>query len=641
MAYFKCTGNPQYIENAILHHQNAVNFTPSGHHVLPSLLNNLGNLYVHYFDKTGNLQDIETAILHYQNAVNSTPSGHVNLQSLLQSLGNAYLKQFGHTRNLQDIENSILHHQRAIKCTPSGHANMKIKFTCLGNSFFIKFQHTANQQDIDNAIFYYQNAVKSTSSDFIHFPDILSNLGQSYMYQFQHTGNLQDRENGIFHLQKAVNSAPSGYSSLPTLLSWLGSAYGSQFNHTGNLQDIENSIFYHQKAICSYPSGHASLLDCYNALGNSYFYKFQYTKHLQDIENAIFYHQNAVNSSSGNSTVPLHNLGKSYHDYFKFTKFSPNIQDSINSYRQAAMANGNPSICLESAKNAVALSVIYNQPHCLNDYAMIIDLRSKVAGLEQTIQQHYTNLYGHSTIVVAAVFAALCYSKVDIALEWLENGRCLVWSQLNQLRAPINSLCITNPSLADQFIQAANALEFYGTRSVLYLPPSMEKLSADISLQNDNLNHTLYAAKYKKLLEEIQRLPTFQDFLKPLKSTTLLRGLPKDGPIIIFNIHKVHCDALALISGAEEPLHIPLENFSLADAEKLQQVLLTDILKQRKAKDEERLSSHRKASSTLPQMSFVLSELWTKLVQPIFEALGYVVCYYSTLVILHTSTNYL
>ena len=103
----------------------------------------------------------------------------------------------------------------------------------------------------------------------------------------------------------------------------------------------------------------------------------------------------------------------------------------------------------------------------------------------------------------SAVATALHFSKANLALEWLEQGRCLVWNQLNQLRTPIHNLHLKNPSLANRFTHVASALESDGTRSELSIPSSYATLAENIHLQNATLNHTLHAAEYKQLLKEI------------------------------------------------------------------------------------------------------------------------------------------
>ena len=148
-------------------------------------------------------------------------------------------------------------------------------------------------------------------------------------------------------------------------------------------------------------------------------------------------------------------------------------------------------------------------------------------------------------------------------------------------------------------------------------------LADNIHLQDDTLNHTLHAAEYRQLLEEIRSLPDFNNFLRPPKAINLLSSLPSGGPVIIFNIHDARCDALALINTIEEPLHIPLKDFSLAQAEKLQKMLQLNILGQREVEDRQRAG--RIFFDNPVPMSYILEELWHNIVQPILAALGYLV----------------
>ncbi|KAF8817644.1 hypothetical protein BYT27DRAFT_7247186 [Phlegmacium glaucopus] len=621
---FERTGDLQDIDHAISHQQNAVQSTPSGHADLPSLFNNLGNSYLRRFERTGDLQDIDHALSHHQNAVQSTPSSHADLPTWFNNLGNSYLCRFERTGGLQDIDYAISHHQNAVESTPSGHADLPTWFNNLGNSYLGRFKHTGDLQDIGRAISHHQSAVEFTPAGHADLPGCFNNLGNSYLGRFKHTGNLQDIDYAISLHQNAVKSTPSGHADLPRRFNNLGNSYLGRFKHTGNLQDIDHAISHHQNAVESTPSDHADLPSCFNNLGNSYLGRFKHTGNLQDIDHAISHHQNAVESTpSGHADLPicLQSLGKSYQRRFQCTNYFPDVQNSVASYRRAAEANGTPSIRLKSAMRAATLSSVYDHSHCLIDFANAIRLLSEVAGLEQTIHRRHANLHGHSDLVGSAVATALRFNKADLALEWLEQGRCLVWNQLNQLRTPIDNLRMKNPSLANRFIQVASALESYGTRSPLFIPSSHATLAEDIRLQDATRNHTLHATEYKQLLKEIRDLPDFHDFLRPPKASDFLSSLPSDGPVIIFNIHDTRCDALALIAGISEPLHIPLEDFSLEQAVQLEKTLQFGLLKQREVEDHDRMPL--RVCLDPSSMLLVLNELWCNVVQPILKALGY------------------
>ena len=159
-------------------------------------------------------------------------------------------------------------------------------------------------------------------------------------------------------------------------------------------------------------------------------------------------------------------LDNSYAAYFQLTHSLPHIQKSIAS---CAQANGVPSVHLIAARNAALQSSMVALAAWFT--LLLPSVFSQVAGLGQIVHHHYTNICGHSGLVQSAVAFALHYDRPNLALEWLEQGQCLVWNQLNQLYTPIDNLCTMSLSLADHFVKVASALESYGTHRSSTLSP--------------------------------------------------------------------------------------------------------------------------------------------------------------------------
>ena len=625
---FKHSSYPDDLSQAISLLREVLEPSPSAvsHYLRSMLLSNLGNALLIRFEQGGQRIDLDEAICLHRSAVESTPSGHAGLPNFLNNLGNSYLYHFKLTGDLQDIDCAISHHQNAIISNPSSHADLPRFFNSLGKSYLARYRHSDDLQDIDSAISYQHSAVEFTPPDHAELPSFFNSLGNSYLYRFKCTGDLWDLNHAISHHRNAVKSTSSGHADLPRFFNSLGKSYLSRYKHTGNIQDIDTAISLHRSAVELTPPDHAELPSFFNSLANSYSRRFEFTGDLKEIDLAISYHQNAIESTpSGHTDLPswFNNLGQSYQLRFQSTQYFPDIQNSITSYRKAAESNGTPSIRLESARLAATLSSEHDNSHCLTDFALAISLLSEVAGLEKTIHRRHANLlvHGQSDLVGSAVATALSFDRADLAFEWLEQGRCVVWTQLNQLFTPTDNIWEFDPSLADCFINVTRALQSHGIRPTFKsIPSSYATLAEDIRLQDDTRNHTLQAIEYRQLLKRIRSLPRFQDFLQPPMTTNLLRvsSLPPDGPIIIFNIHNgdnTRCDALALIYNMK-PLHIPLENFSLKRAELLQMILQSELSKVP-------TEPTRRLQPNQSPMLTVLKELWCKVVQPILEALGY------------------
>ena len=182
---------------------------------------------------------------------------------------------------------------------------------------------------------------------------------------------------------------------------------------------------------------------------------------------------------------------------------------------------------------------------------------------------------------------------------------------------------------SDRFLQVANKLEVSGSRQEQHTTFSEGNMTEMISLQEESHNHVHLAKEWNKLLEEIRAIPQFQHFLQPSPVSKFLSHLPQDGPIVIFNIHKERCDAIAIISCLDSPLHIPLETFSLQQAiqlcDDIHQYLTYHHVRQQEVLDRATFRLHIGVSDGI-SMHKVLCELWQHVAKPILDALGYSVC---------------
>jgi hypothetical protein len=196
------------------------------------------------------------------------------------------------------------------------------------------------------------------------------------------------------------------------------------------------------------------------------------------------------------------------------------------------------------------------QSQSLEAYNTAIQLVSQVAGLEQTIQKRHTNLLDISDLATSAAACAFKFGRPELALEWLEQGRCLIWSQLNNLRSPLDTLFAHNPEIAHDMLRVSRALENAGSRGDLVAPSQVEAtMEHKMSIQDEANTHVKLAQKWNELLTKIRTIPKFEDFLQPPSCSNLLKNLPDSGPVVVINVHKDSCDALALGGVQQGLLH--------------------------------------------------------------------------------------
>ena len=398
----------------------------------------------------------------------------------------------------------------------------------------------------------------------------------------------------------------------------------------GDLSDVSKAISVQLRAVALTPDGHAALPSFLNNLGTSFLSRSERTGDLSDISEAISALQHAIQlTPDGHAGMPLqlNNLGRSFQERFERTRESSDYDTTLHLFEKSARTPGPPSVRLNAARSWAKLSMKLDQSSAMDAYAIAIDLISQIAGMHRTVEQRHKDLVNISDIITAAASAAFAQGEIEKALEWLEQGRCLVWSQLNQLRTPVDDLRAHDPDLARRFLNISSALESSGSRREFGSLSTDTPMSEKITLQEEAHMHIKLAGEWDELLEKIRRIPAFREFLRPPRTSDLLNRLPPDGPVILINVHQDRCDALALISASDAPIHIPLLEFTYGQAfelkNRLSGFLLSHRIRMRQEDRGGRPVPPGRGTDKQSDMHCVLEALWLRVVRPILDGLSY------------------
>ena len=167
--------------------------------------------------------------------------------------------------------------------------------------------------------------------------------------------------------------------------------------------------------------------------------------------------------------------------------------------------------------------------------------------------------------------------QLEQAIETLERGRALFWSELRGFRPSIEKLSAVDPLLAEKFTAINQDLE---NLTISVLPDgSTEVNDSEIVNSGSADPFSRLLLKQRKLLEErdnlishVQTLPGFEGFFSaPLFD--VLRSAASRGPVIIINHSIWRSDILILINDSPPSL-IPTSKSFYDDATRLKNELL-------------------------------------------------------------------
>ncbi|KAF6754379.1 CHAT domain-containing protein [Ephemerocybe angulata] len=641
---FASFGNPEDIHAAIAAQRKAVALTPEGNPQLPKVLNNLGLSLRHNFEHHGDLTNIDESISVHKTALELTPEGHASLPSFHNNLGIALGVRFDHTRDLVDIQEAISNLQKAVSLAPEGHASLPSWLANLGQAFLRRSDLTLSGGDAREAVLVQEKALTLIPEGHTHTTSHLSNqLAISYLRSLQlneGSDELQGIEKVISILRNLVESASPGHAELPLWTNNLGTAFEHRYRHTEDPDDLDEAIATLRKALELLPSEKNSRVPGWTVnLADYIKTRFHDTRSFEDIQEVIALYQRAVSLlPDGHQAFSVYqrkladSLVMRYadesEDDIEHEGWIADLKAAIEIYRTAAQNPSCPSTNrLIAARKWANWSHFFDPASSLPAYAKLIELLSSLVGLENTMQRRHETLAQYSSLTLKAAATAFEVEQPLKALEWLEQGRCLVWNQLNNLRTPLDNLRAHDAALADRLLHLSKALEVSGTRDDWGSLDSESTFEDKISIETEATTHLKSAKEYEDMLSVIRAISGFEHFLRPPPASSLLDWLPKSGYVVVINVHGMRCDALALKAGEDEPIHIPLPEFNYSKAkehrDKMNQQLASEGLRMRSA---ERSARPVERTSRRAGLHAILAELWIDIVEPIVDELELEVC---------------
>ncbi|KAF5343142.1 hypothetical protein D9758_015223 [Tetrapyrgos nigripes] len=601
LKHFQESGDCAAIDDAVQLFGEAVNLTPESHASKAALLTNLGGAFQHRFERLGELGDIKDAIQHSsvdlsvlessgdikdaiqvgQQAVDLTPDGHAHKAALLNNLGGALQRRFERLGELGDIEDAIRVMRQAVDLTPDSHADKASFLNNLGNAFQCRFQYLGELGDIENAIQVKQEAVNLTSDGHADKASFLNNLGNAIQCRLS-------------------NLTPDGHAKKASFLNNLGNAIQCRFQCVGELGDIENAIRVKQEAVNLTPDGYADKAAKLNNLGGALQCRFERLGELGDIEDAIRVLQQAAEQPGGALQGRFEHIGE-----------LGDIKNVISTFQQSTKNTcGPPSIRYHAACKWATLSSAYqDSSSALDAYKVVLEIIPQLIWPGQTVHQRYEELPKIVQTINAAVATAISAENLTQAVEWLEEGRGIVWGQILQLR-----LSLDNLQSGEDFYSATKC--WTSTHSDTINNPNTH---TDMTGKQEAQQHTQLAAEYEALIAVVRKLNGFDSFLKP-KKLSALTPAAVNGPVIIINVDQSRCDALVL-SSSHSTIHIPLPDFSSKQAEEMYSEMISSLQDSGVRVDcaEEQFSVMQQAEMGHDQLKSILARLWSTVVQPIFS----------------------
>ena len=452
----------------------------------------------------------------------------------------------------------------------------------------IQFHVYGKPEDLEHAIYRHRAMVDGTSVNDPHRAVKTDHLSYFEGLRLEGTTNARDagfvpsKSGKLLLFRELIVSLPEAMSVEPNSTeAFKNHTYALNPFHIDQLTDvanIEDGIKYCRLILVSYPRSHLTTA-AQNSLGILLDRAFQLTHNIEYINEAIAFTRDGINAVDlleprvaligwliSFLAIRLELLSRK-EDVDELMQLIPTVVDH---------SFGGPHGQLTLSFFWATTARRFRHPSASTAYDHAMSLFQASLTFAPTLDKQ------HSLLAMSGIFQTipLDYASYQVhnghlerAIEILERGRGLLWSEMRGLRTSISQIRLADSNLAAKFLAVNRELE---TLTVTF--------SLNVSGNNDlegmdPYGHSVIRKQKllddrEKLITQIQALSGFDTFLKPPSFGTL-RSVASHGPVIIINHSKWRSDILILLHSSPPSL-IPTSNDFYIRASKLQVQLLAN-----------------------------------------------------------------
>ncbi|EJC99388.1 uncharacterized protein FOMMEDRAFT_161001 [Fomitiporia mediterranea MF3/22] len=619
---FQRQGRAADLDEAIDHHRTALDIEPCHHDHLTrsSFLHNLAGSLTIRFQQNGETADIDEAIGHYRAALDSQPDGHPNRSVCLDSLASSLSVRFEQHGQLADLDEAIECHRAALELQPRRHFNRSLVLDNLAISLRTRFEQHGRIADLEEAIVHHRATLELLPNNHFHRSGCLGNLALSLKTRFHQYGQTADIDEAIEHHRAALGLRQNGHPNRSSSLNNLAISLQTRFNECRRqIADLNEAVELCYSALELCPNGHPDRSMVLNSLAGSLKSRFEQHRQTADLDEAIVHYHAALElypSNHPDRWNPLNNLANSLRTRFYLYGQTIDLDEAIQLHRTALelRPEGHPSHsmslrdlgfsllarfekfgladsfeeCMKLLERATVhdfssltmrleiarlwADLAQRHSHCTTSraYKMAMPLLQHVLIVSPSLHAQHEFLRHHSmTFGVNGVAYAIEGNRLEEAVEMLEQGRGLLWSQMRGFRTPLDCLEKVNSELANSFRDVSRQLESLATSSSTVLQSLSSTVVTRSSVLNAHSEGKLYeeqlklkiqlSTKQEGVINEIRKIPGFTSFLAAT-SFHVLQCAASEGPVIVVNHSKHRSDVLIILSREDRPVVcIPLD----------------------------------------------------------------------------------
>jgi tetratricopeptide (TPR) repeat protein len=544
--YEQLSGGTVAISESILMCREALILRPVGHPGRGRTLNILGCGLERFFPYSGDMSMMDEAVCAHREALQLHPPGHPLRMGSIGNLANSLAESYEHQGRFETLAESILLQREALECAPVGHP---IRFRALDNlaaALLMRFHLDGHRKVLSEAISLFREALQLMSGTHPERSRTLYNLAESLMADFRQEHDSSTLAEAIAHLRQSVQLATFNRDHA---LHNLSIALALSFDTYGDHNHLLEGVALSREVLELRPRGHNQRFQSLHLLGNLLcrgecqswtealaVYKEAY----ECCPSGYFARANLLSDMSIcflNPASPffdvlegISRLSEGYLD--NSSPINKRLKSAVSDLRRVESAYDKAT----SDSEASTRDDRYLDGRILDLYTQVVGLLPLAANIGLNHTTRLQVLVGSDQIARNAAARALILGNTPQAVEILEEGRGIFWSQSLHLRA--TGFDGVQDGDRQELIRLLSLLQ-HGAHSGDHPEKTAEHREKELETRR-RLN-----TEAEALIARIRTYPGLSRFLLPALFEGLMRALP-DGFVVIVNASSIAHHALIL-----------------------------------------------------------------------------------------------
>jgi hypothetical protein len=574
---------------------------------------------------TGDMNDLNEAMVYARRGISACVSREMRAE-LIQDLVDIMLLANESTGDVEILSDAIVQQREALENTHDAYRPYHLR--TIGKVLIRRGLQSGHEESLKDGTDYIHQALAGLAERGQAAVDCVLLLGDVVIYRHNHHSQDMNLLDVILARIERLESQMQDQDQRPSVLLQIGRLYRTRFHHGGPRDDILSALKADERALVLQPEGYRLRARCLTSLA-------------EDLMIAVE-HQVETSSDAFSRAVNLQNqavqLVPTDHPEYSRTIIAqaklfliPNTPYTNCEKAFSILISALQSLRVrvyECLSDLIPVLEIVEKHHArqvrdgqlsaqsciLEIYRAVIDTFPRLASWD-TDHAHWVNIMTTARDIASkAASHAIILGQPSLALELLEAGRAVFWTQHLRLPASFDTLGLATAKelrTIARFLESATGSE---------IPLDLEDNLARVRLEQVMARRRHLSQRFDQLVLEVRTRPGMGDFLRSLDYQRI-SSAARRGPVAVVQESWI----IVIPAPGSPPCVVPVHALT-------REWILSAIQTIRHSAHMARTCIEQRAVRVVPVRSQIdtmnygiLEKLWTQIAQPLLEVLGWTV----------------